>query len=1043
MDLNVIHSPSSKFISQSLAQLMNLPNLELIDLISKLTPLNPKQVTNLHDLADRIKALPPLAQEVKQNIEHLINNLIFKQFPNPELDSIREIISNALDAQVRAKNEEEPIEITLDNDQLTVCDHGDGMNSGSLINYLVQGQTSNISQYLINAENHTAKVTGRFGQGGISVFYYLLYSSLPEPLERPEILYEDNKSTLKIPYFCNNKLYEATFTYTSGDENVKIETRIAATPKKISIKTRSEKEALKIKFFEKEGKINLNVYSVDPTSLNKGTCFKIVSPLIQKAAKKLFDSLKENFEFVSSTPIQLNDNLINNYKQISAKGTVSPSTTQEIPAKNNEAEKNASTPQEIPEKKSEVEKNVSSSPTTNSDLKIFTLKKGSIKYSPLTAFNRKGKLSLCEEGKTIITFKLENSLVPEKIALNFNYLPLTQDRASINFEDPAAQEFITQSIQEILSSSLPSKEKSALLNAFYPILKPECFNLLPFMLNRTENYYDMQLLPDLAEFENLVLEDTLWLNPDYLKFVTANKFYESGSCNFYKIKQPLPSPIIYSKFGGKTHFFVDYRLCDSKNAQHAYFNLTLMNWWLNQKGFGVQIPVKRVLGIKSSKKENKKSQSPEEIIKYTEDQDANEEIDIQATAHFLSNMENIFSKDIQKEAVEAVEKFFVNYTEKISKKYIKHLFHLMCTYEEARKYILKDSNGFYIPGYFTLPLEAATPFILHPILYLSKHPDENRLYSIFFRNFDLSYYSGLNEVLSLSHEPFHEVYCKWHNVIKASGCKDYALIIKSVIPSMKIHELDNLHLLINKLNENKEAVLALWNYLEDLSYLVTLPACKIDRIIKTIAYMHEKKFIITYTQAHYDKIASLLDLLPEKLDKKSAWILVYFGIAYPIHNWRYLELNLDSFQTEFLALASESKDHDIENELIATVSRINDFKKFETELNSKISSNVTKSGIDFTKENLPVFLEKLKEGNLVPANWPISLEQFLLGLWGYYPFQLNLQNNLSRENLIAARENHLERLENSQCILPSARALIYSPCIGGGCGILLKGLCMA
>jgi DNA topoisomerase VI subunit B len=177
---------------------LNLPNLELIDLISKLTPLDSKQVSNIQDLAERIKKMLPFTEEVKRNIQHLVNNLIFKQFQNPALDSIREVISNALDAQVRAKRENEPIIITLEKDQLKICDNGDGISSASLSNLLVQGQTSNLSQYLIESENHKARVTGRFGQGVISIFYYLLYSSLPESIELPLIIREENKNTLKI-----------------------------------------------------------------------------------------------------------------------------------------------------------------------------------------------------------------------------------------------------------------------------------------------------------------------------------------------------------------------------------------------------------------------------------------------------------------------------------------------------------------------------------------------------------------------------------------------------------------------------------------------------------------------------------------------------------------------------------------------------------------------------------------------------------------------------------------------------------------------------
>src|ERR1700722_8142930 len=85
--------PSSK-APKSLAQLLGYPHLELTQLIANLTPIAPESIKSLRDLADKIRQAPPSSEEERQDIRHLVNNLIFKQFPQPAVDAVRELVSN-------------------------------------------------------------------------------------------------------------------------------------------------------------------------------------------------------------------------------------------------------------------------------------------------------------------------------------------------------------------------------------------------------------------------------------------------------------------------------------------------------------------------------------------------------------------------------------------------------------------------------------------------------------------------------------------------------------------------------------------------------------------------------------------------------------------------------------------------------------------------------------------------------------------------------------------------------------------------------------
>jgi hypothetical protein len=165
----ITHFPSKN----SLARLLDLPENESIDLsrfIASLSFFVPQSIQSLRDLVDKIRSIyTTVDSQQLESISRLVYNLIFRQFPHPEKDTVREIISNALDAHVRAGRELEPVHIILKGNQLIIDDQGDALGWSSLVNYFVPGRSSN-AKAIFNLESGIPQVTGRFGQGGLAIF---------------------------------------------------------------------------------------------------------------------------------------------------------------------------------------------------------------------------------------------------------------------------------------------------------------------------------------------------------------------------------------------------------------------------------------------------------------------------------------------------------------------------------------------------------------------------------------------------------------------------------------------------------------------------------------------------------------------------------------------------------------------------------------------------------------------------------------------------------------------------------------------------------
>src|ERR1700678_1581896 len=100
----------------------------------------------------------------------------------------------------RAKRESTPLSISLQENRFVIEDGGDGMGWGTLVNYFVPGRSSN-PQALFSLEKGIPNVKGRFGQGGVAIFYYLIDHILSSSSFVPSFKEENEQTTLTVT-FC-------------------------------------------------------------------------------------------------------------------------------------------------------------------------------------------------------------------------------------------------------------------------------------------------------------------------------------------------------------------------------------------------------------------------------------------------------------------------------------------------------------------------------------------------------------------------------------------------------------------------------------------------------------------------------------------------------------------------------------------------------------------------------------------------------------------------------------------------------------------------
>lgn len=224
----------------------------LSEFIKYITPHS--DYTSLEDLVAKINRNPPPVALFDPRLTPLVQNLILRQFQQPIFEAPCELLSNSLDAQWRNNTENQPILIKIFQNTLKIKDRGGGLIN--LINYLVPGRSSNPQATAV------LNVTGRFGQGALSQFYFII-----------------------------DQLFAET---------------------QIKITSQTAHERLKLRFWPMpEKEIGLDIVKMDCIDRNYGCKIKICSPLIQQHGANISKRLQETFAAVSTTPIFINETRIN------------------------------------------------------------------------------------------------------------------------------------------------------------------------------------------------------------------------------------------------------------------------------------------------------------------------------------------------------------------------------------------------------------------------------------------------------------------------------------------------------------------------------------------------------------------------------------------------------------------------------------------------------------------------------------------------------------------------------------------------------------
>jgi hypothetical protein len=305
---------------------------------------------------------------------------------------------------------------------------------------------------------------------------------------------------------------------------------------------------MNMRFSEQNGAIYVALEDEDIVEV--GTTFTISSPLIKRKERaEIIASIQDNFSF-SPIPILINGTPIHNLRA-------------STPLK---ALKASGAPMVIDDF------NLSKPP-----FETLEFEGGSIAFSPGEAQNAKGVLQIHERGCKIIDFPISGS-IPEKICVDFHHLPLSPERASLNFSDVNTQLTIHRMVSMILSSpKLDGCLKASLLNGLFPLL----FRFgIPIQLPKPEQQI---FLPDLEEIKCFHPHQAVFIHPHYAFEIGVPASYQKGSVAIHLIESNEPQIFAHFKKDQIDHFFINSNIVDKNNYETTRFNIDLLNAWLDLK----------------------------------------------------------------------------------------------------------------------------------------------------------------------------------------------------------------------------------------------------------------------------------------------------------------------------------------------------------------------------------------------------------------------------------------------------------------------------
>lgn len=923
------------FRPTSLNQILGRERTELAEVSAVLTYVNSSDIHTIEDLARKILELNLSPEEIEKS-RQLWKKFATKQFFNPITEAIREAITNAKDSQEKAKITT-PIQVHIKEKCFKSTDAGIGLCWENLGHLLVGGSSSNPLAFVSQGKD-IPHVAGRFGQGFISLFYFLYSSENIKNL--PLFQKTDHQTTLIIPYFLNGKRYAAAFCLAKGQDLVKLSIYQNEEQRKISIDTTSNNQRMKLKFSELNDKIYIDIFKKDVPAPSSGFDLKIVAPLIETHADAIKQSVRDFFGHVLSPAILVNGERINH---------------------------------------TQIENTILPPPDSQSKpLTEIKFDWGSLSFSPPSA-SRECSLWFCEGGRMICKFCVKSSFVVEKIVVNFNSLNLTHDRSSIGFQDPELLKGIHQALLTILKTTdLSLQQKSTILNSLYVIIKEDKCNLIqPFMTMLQQSSY--QILPDLPEFEKINLENTLYLNPKYIKTIKLPVFYESGNFVYHWLNANLSVPASFCKIGPNHHYFLDSRLKFPNSDAYTKFNLTLFNHWIVQLGLFGKLPLEQIFtGDKTEKTFDDKTNV---LTHQTNNQPGTFLIDLTACGIDLSDLSSQelmcktamfielekstsslqYPPEIRKEVVSILTNFTSPDFASAPLLRLKFLYHVLCQNEDLRFIFNQKKSGNFVTSLINYRIEHINKLMIQIKTFLIHQPEEADLYKIFISE-NASYYEMQNDQF------FVTVFWKWKRFLEAAGWTDYdreMQVHASEIEDEHIHLMSLIQTL--DLDISKNLLCLFITKLKDVSYLIDLPPQNLTIIISVCFELDLDKCCLSTYKNINGLISRLRNInINDFHDLMDLSKLVALFLSNDINDLIHpLKINTSSL-LEFLEKTYEEENEEDSKDIISSVSNaLQDVKLLSIKVHrfNNVSINIEKVceelNIKEHKSNISIFIEKL------------------------------------------------------------------------------------
>lgn len=490
------------------------PYSSLIDAIYLFSRANVEELPSNQAELERFLRQPVDSAKCRE-LHHQLRCLALQQMVDPLLESLGQGVSNAPDAQAVAENLEEPVHVTLEGRKLRIADQGIGIDYLRLRLPIVAGLTTN-QQGIFGIEKGLANVSGRFGQGFLSLFYYLVYHWKEKP--KPQVIKTNGSLEIHLPLIREQGIFKVIFKKSPG-KPVEIVGPLLdplfAEKRKITLWTRRGETSFKIRFKEDKGQF---LWSVKPKAKpSRGTVLSVDSPLITRHAQTILSGLGKIFAFLHPTPLFIQGQRVNTFE-----GYI------------------------------------------RHDFPICT-----VFYADKQS-DAGNVLVICEKGRPVVTIpQPAGPLLPQAVVLSFKRLPLTHDRSSLDWKNPTLIDIFTTLIHEISKSNLALQLRLTLLNALAPILHDDRSGLNGVVIKFLYDQYQVNwsiCLPDVPSVRRMGGKESYYVHSNYIE---TPRFSDRDSHQI---------PIGFWEEPGKEWLFLDRALFDGK-PENVYLNTLLANAW--------------------------------------------------------------------------------------------------------------------------------------------------------------------------------------------------------------------------------------------------------------------------------------------------------------------------------------------------------------------------------------------------------------------------------------------------------------------------------